>query len=159
MTLRRFSFGMLLMMVGLMNAACGQQPAVKGGGVGPLGTTKKIIYATIIITPRPSTKTCVATTVPGRVQVKKTEDIEWSIVDFCGATDGYTKDIEVKNWSRVAGSNCSDGTPVPVDTAATGKQHIRRGIKNCTDGSVFKYEIWVTGDANPLADPELEIAS
>ena len=168
MSLKRITsvLGTIALVSGLI-AACGQavtttdqtpanQPAGQRGGGAQQRATKKIVYATIWITSGPTSGTCAATTTPGRVQVKKTEDIEWSLVDICNATSGYTKDITLKNWSVATGGNCG-GSNEPVDSAATGKQHIRRGIKNsCPDGSVFKYEIWV--ETTKLADPELEIA-
>ena len=155
MSLRRISSLIVTaLMLSATIAACGRAADQPGGGQ---RATKKIVYATIWITPGASAGTCAATTTPGRVQVKKNEDIEWSLVDICNATAGYTKDIELKNWSVVTGSTCG-GSAEPIDTAATGKQHMRRGIKgSCPDGSVFKYEIWVVG-GDKLADPELEIA-
>lgn len=157
MTLKPLSLAMSLVGVGLISAACSVPPPDQPGGPAAR-STKRIIYATIWITSGPTAGTCAATTTPGRIQVKKQEDVEWSVVDICNATAGYTKDVELRQWSALDSTNCSDGTQIPIDTAATGKTNFRRGIKNvCADGKVFKYEIWV--DSNKLADPELEIAS
>lgn len=141
----------------LVLAGCGG-PAPQGGagvGGGGLRASTKIVAATIFITPG-NGGACAATSVPGRIQVKKNEHVEWSMVDFCGITAGYTKEFELK-WTTVDGSTCSDGTKFPLDSPSKGKLHIRRGINStCDDGKVFKYEIWV--ETTKLADPELEIA-
>lgn len=129
-------------------AAC-SQPA----SVGVASAMTRIVPATIYVTSYLGG--CVAAAVPYRLQVKKNEYVEWSIVDFCGATQGYTKDFELK-WAAVGGVACSDGTQNPLDGPAKGKMHVRTGTNsNCADGKVFKYEIWV--DGTKLADPELEL--
>lgn len=155
MTLRPFSVVMSLIGVLLITAACGAFE-MQGGGGGNTRTSKKIVYATIFITAKKSGG-CVANTVPGRIQLDKNDEIEWSVVDICDATDGYSKDVDIKNWSVVTGGNCTDGTQVPVDSAANGKRHIRRGLKAGCVNRIFKYQIWV--ETTILADPELEIAS
>jgi hypothetical protein len=126
--------------------------AARSAGVSASARTH-IVPATIWVTPYLGS--CVATTVPYRIQVKKNEHVEWSIVDLCGATQGYTKDFELK-WTTTSG-NCSDGTQNPLVGDSKGKTHVRRGINpNCDDNSkVFKYSIWV--DGTQLGDPELEL--
>jgi len=149
---------MSLIGVSLVSAACSAPPpapAMQSGGSPAARSSKKIVYATIFITAKKSGG-CVANTVPGRIQIDKNDEIEWSVVDICDATDGYAKTVDVKNWSAVVGGDCSDGTQIPVDSAANGKRHIRRGLKAGCAGRVFKYEIWV--ETTILADPELEIA-
>lgn len=151
MTIGRNTSGVVAL---VMLAAC-SRPEVSGGSGS--SSTKKIAQVTIAFTVIPGTITvpagCAATALPATVQVKKTEDVEFSIIDFCGVTKGYTVDVELK-WS---GPFCSDGTQNPLSSPPTGKNHIKSGIKpGCKDGDVFKYEIWVAG--TKYADPELEIS-
>lgn len=133
-------------------AACSPQPA------GTLGSSTKLIPATIFLTATGVIATpCAAKVAPGRLQVKKNEDADWTIIDLCGGTKGYTVDVELK-WSS-ANPSCSDGAKSPLDPsggAPKGKQNIKRGINaNCKAADVFSYEVWLDGVL--LADPELEI--
>lgn len=153
-TISRVGIGVV--MVGAVTAfgACGAR-GMKSNGPEFRGT-KKIVYATIYLTPYSSGTKCAATAVPGRIQVKKNEDVEWSMVDFCGITEGYTKDFSLQ-WRALDGANCADGTQVPVNSTVPAKTHMRRAINSqCDEGKVFKYDIFV--ETTKVADPELEIA-
>jgi len=132
--------------------SCGTQQDRLG-----VGATRKIVPAVIFITPTGvDSPKCAATSFPYSIQVKKNEDVEWSVVDLCGITVGYTKDFELK-W-KASNKPCQGGSTSPLDSPATGKLHAKRKInQSCNAGMVFEYEIWV--DGVKLADPELEIAN
>ena len=132
-------------------ASCGTQR----DGLG-IGATKKIVPAVIFITPTGiESPKCAATASPYSIQVKKNEDVEWGVVDFCGITVGYTKDFELR-WKET-NKACQDGSKSPLEAPASGKLHAKRKVnQSCSAGMVFEYEIWV--DGVKLADPELEIA-
>lgn len=120
--------------------------------------SKKLVPAVIFLTPTGvSTAPCLAKVAPGRLQVKKNEDADWTVIDLCGGTTGYTLEVELK-WLPT-NPDC-EGRKSPLDPAEgdpIGKRSIKRGINSkCKDGDVFGYEVWL--DGRPLADPELEIA-
>ena len=155
--------GLVMLLLFASLDACNRAANAPGGAAAGAGTNpKKITYATIYITTN-GAGGCAAAAVPSVVQVSKQDDIEWSFVDFCGVTQGYTVDIELKAWKATDGVNCSDGSQNPLDVSlgsTKGKQKVKGGInRNCDYGKIFKYEIW-TGGATPtkLADPELELS-
>ncbi len=130
-------------------AACSPSPSVA-----PLAS-KKLVPATIFLTATGNVSApCNAKVAPGRLQVKKNEDADWTIIDLCGGTKGYTVDVELR-W-LASNPRCDDGSRSPLDSDAKGKQGFKRGINGrCKGNDVFKYEVWFDGVL--LADPELEI--
>jgi hypothetical protein len=145
MAIVRVSIGVLGFVV---LGACSGVNSV-GGGKGP-------VKATLNITKDNNSGLCTATTDPYRVKVKKNGDVEFAVNDTCGATNGYTVDVELLNWKEANNVNCDDGTQIAMETTK-GKRQIASKIKaKCKDQQIFKYEIWVGGKR--LADPELEIA-
>jgi hypothetical protein len=123
--------------------------------------SNKLVMATIYLTPyepTPGTRACAATTVPYTLQVQRNDDVEWSVVDFCGITQNYTIPTGARNWEAVEGSTrrCG-GSSVPVENERTDRRNYKAKVKaNCETGARFKYQIYV-GDTM-IADPELEIA-
>jgi hypothetical protein len=127
------------------------------GAPGALASSKKIVAAGLFLTPTGDiTKPCGAKTVPSRIQVKKNEDIEWTIVDLCGGTKNYTIDVELRFTG--ASTKC-DGKDSPLDPGGgepKGKQNIKRGINSkCDPDTIYPYQVWL--DSKQLADPDVEI--
>lgn len=137
----------------VISAACSSQ----GPTETPRGS-KRIVPATIFLTPTGNVAApCNAKVAPGRLQVRKNEDADWTIIDLCGGTKGYTVDVELR-WSR-ANPTCGGlYSPLePTEGDPKGKRNIKRGInRSCKVDDVFSYEVWLGGTL--LADPELEIA-
>ena len=136
--------------VGASSCAQTEQGAQRG--------SKKLVPAIIFLTPTGVVDApCLAKVAPGRLQVKKNEDADWTIIDLCGGTKNYTLEVELR-WSS-SNPDCG-GRKSPLDPAEgdpKGQKSIKRGIDSrCTNGDVFAYEVWLEG--KPLADPELEIA-
>lgn len=132
-------------------AACGLQQ----GGEAPRAS-KRIVPAGLFLTvPFDGPDQCVAKTVPGRIQVRKNEDIEWTIVDLCKGTANYTKDVELR-WLDVPDKCAGQNSPLDPPGNPKGKQQIKGAIHaSCPLNKIFKYEIWL--DGKRLADPEVEI--
>jgi hypothetical protein len=126
---------------------------------GILASSKKIVAAGLFLTPTGDiSNPCGAKAVPSRIQVKKNEDIEWTIVDLCGGTKGYTIDVELRFTG--ATTKC-DGKDSPLDPAGgepKDKKNIKRGINSkCDNDTIYPYQVWLAGGASPLADPDVEI--
>lgn len=121
-----------------------------------LGASKRIVPATIFLTGA-NPASCSAKVAPGLIQVKKNEDVDWTIIDSCGGTKGYAVDVELR-WSS-ANPTCGDGAKSPLEPSQgepKGKKNIKRGINpKCAANLKFSYEVWLEGKL--LVDPELEI--
>jgi hypothetical protein len=129
----------------------------EGGGPGMLAS-KRMVVAGVFLTPTGNIDApCGAKTLPGRIQVRKNEDIDWTIIDLCGGTANYTKDVELR---FVGATTKCDGKDSPLDPDGDpnpkGKQNIKRGINpKCDVNTVYPYQIWL--DGKQLADPDVEI--
>lgn len=122
----------------------------------PLDAEKGIVPAGIFLTPTGVDDTpCAAKVVPSRIQVRKKENIEWTVVDLCNGTAGYTEDVELR-WLDVEDKCNGNNSPLDPPENPKGKQSIKRRIhKDCPHEKIFRYEIWLKGSR--LADPEVEI--
>ena len=117
--------------------------------------SKKRVYATVFLTPTGVTATpCAAKVAPDRIQVKKNEDVDWTIIDLCGGTSNYTIDVELR-WPD-SSKKCGEQNSPLDPPAASGRRGITRAIdRRCRENDVFRYEVWLGGRL--LTDPELEI--
>ena len=133
---------------------CGGAPP--GGGPVTLGS-KKIVAAGLFLTPTGNTADpCGAKTVPLRIQVRKNEDIEWTIVDLCNGTANYTKDVELRFTGATKKCDGKDSPLEPGGGEPKGKQNIKRGINSkCDADTIYPYQVWL--DSKMLADPDVEI--
>lgn len=142
--------------------AVGAAALLVGGGLYLLNNrldrdpAKGIVPAGLFLTPTGVVGApCAAKVVPFRIQARKKESIEWTIVDLCNGTAGYTKDVELR-WVDVADKCNGNNSPLDPPENPKGKQGIKRRIhQNCPDEKIFRYEIWLEGSR--LADPEVEI--
>jgi len=113
----------------------------------------KLVPATIFIYGSDPAR-CTAKVSPYTLQPKKNEYAYWTIIDTCGVTGSYAKDVEV---AFLAGGKKCGGKESPIaGGSAKGTRFIEAQIDpNCVSGDVFKYDVKV--DGTTLTDPELEI--
>ncbi len=136
--------------LGLLVSACARQAAAPNAR-----GMDKLVPATIFIYGADATN-CTAKVAPYTIQPKRNEFAYWTIVDTCGVTGNYSKEVEVEfpPSSKKCGTSSS---PIEGGVAsAKGTRFIKAKIDNkCSDGDVFSYVVKVSGTA--LTDPELEI--
>ena len=91
----------LTVSLSIVSASCTR--SIEGGFRPLANATKDIKSVVIFITPLDRDwANCVATATPGRIRVHKSQEIEWSVVDFCNATNGYSTETLITNWSGAA---------------------------------------------------------
>ena len=104
--------------------------------------TFDVASALIILYEASGTKS--AKVFPYRLQAKKNWDVEWIILDPAGLS--ASKDVKI-HWT---GQD-------PLVESVNGKKRIKSKVKK--DSGTYSYEVRLEGEANPLADPDLEIVT
>ena len=123
----------------------------------PRDAYKKLISATIITYLGKDGK-CHAKVSPHRIQPKQKEGADWTIVDLCDATVGYTKALTLEFPPASNPKKC-DGNSSPLLSPTYDPKYISAEINSkCVTGDTFSYIVKDPSGVE-LADPELEIGS